>query len=166
MSNENAAVAENAIGSPNAHSLCHIHPHESDLTVEMNCTLYQGGEPVGFIDYNKDAIYEVVVQLNGGLRDHLCGYWCLCAHIECIGPDDPKPLPCITDVEIDPCDKDGKYTFSVPIPARTLSPGPGDCGQVCCFAATLSSKTKCGDQGHIFCFCKGPCVMVHKIPHE
>jgi hypothetical protein len=151
-----------AINELHVHSNCQVHPYAT-ITVDMDCTLLtQAGEEIDFYNADLAATYRAVVTIKGALQRHLCGELCLCVHIECIGPADPDPLDCVR-LPLEPCGK-GVYTFEVNIPANTLS--AGECGQVCCFAAVLTSFTECGDPGHINCFCKGPCVMVHVDPEH
>ena len=168
MNDNDVAVAvedagEVAIGSPFKKCGCQVIPYDS-LYVTMKCTLWQNGEPCGYLDVDKPAEYRVRVCLKGNLRYHLCGKLCVCVHIECLGPGPEITLPCVK-LDLDPCDPDGCYDFVVPIPAGTLQPGQEGCGQVCCFTTTLTSFTMCDQPGHIACWCKGHCVMIYRSPH-
>ena len=160
-----------------AHSACKIADFERLNDVTMKCYLEQKGKVVNqFYDPTINGIFKAEVCLHGDLRYHLCGTLCLCLHIECVGPADPKVLPCVR-IELDPC-KDPKgvdgenkacYDFEVNIPQNHLS--AGDCGTFCCFVATLTSETfACPgfppQRGHICCYCKGPCVMVCAPPEH
>ncbi len=154
-----------ATGVSSAHSACHVHRYEDDIVVNMKCRLEQEGEEVGFLLCDKPATFYVDVVVDGRLADHLCFYECVAVHIECYGPQDPNPLK-VQKKEYN-CTKKGEViTFKFDIPANTLcdEPGEADCGLVCCFAATMTSITKCDLPGHISCVCKGPCVGVHKSP--
>ncbi|MGI9503998.1 MAG: hypothetical protein ACR2RE_13195 [Geminicoccaceae bacterium] len=171
MSNGEAA----SLGTAVAHSECKIVPYDNLEDVTMDCWLEQGGERVTqFYDPTKNGTFKARVCLVGNLRYHLCAELCMCVHIECVGPGDPKELPCLR-IPLDPCkDPDGVdgenkacYDFELTIPSNHLS--ARECGSFCCFVATLSSFTQCdnpADQrpGHICCYCKGPCVMVCNPP--
>lgn len=156
-----------SVGTGTAHSECHEHKFTDDLAVYVDCTLKQNDEVVsGFLHCDEDAELVVEVELTGHLADHLCGFLCVAAHIECYGPADPEPLPRPEQQEFNCNNKE--LTFTIPIPAGHIPCGGDedeDCGQVCCFAVSVTSRTKCDKPGHIGCYCKGPCVMVHREPH-
>lgn len=157
-----------AIGTGIAHSSCHVHRFEDDIVIDVECRLEQEGEVVsGFLHCDKDATFIVEVTLDGRLADHLCGYLCAAAHIECFGPADPEPLETKTK-EFDCNIIKHPIQFEFEIPADHIPCGGGgadrECGQVCCFAASITSFTKCWDPGHLGCMCRGPCVMVHREP--
>lgn len=155
-----------AIGRGVAHSDCHVHRFEDDIVVNMECRLLQNGEVVqGSYHCDEPGTFEVEVCLEGRLVEHLCFDLCAAVHIECFGPADPEPLPAITR-RVEPCNGNDCYTFTWEIDPDTLCDGD-DCGKVCCFVATVTSRTLCGNPGHIGCACRGPCVMVHSAPaHE
>ena len=177
MSNGNALQAADAtsLGTSVASSRCKIVPFEDITEVEMDCWLEQAGKRVTqFYDPTIGGTLKARVCITGNLRYHLCAELCMCAHIECVGPGDPKELPCVRQ-SLDPCkDPDGVdgenkacYFFEITIPPNHLS--ARECGSFCCFVATLSSFTDCREQGtqrpgHICCYCKGPCVMVCNPP--
>ncbi len=155
------------VGGSRAHSRCHVHTYEDDIQVEMKCWLEQEGEERGFLLCDVDATFYVATKVSGRLADHLCFDECVQVHIECLGPNDPKPIP--YQVKPYECDYAGEWiVFEFEIPAGTLCDEPyeADCGLVCCFAATMTTRTKCDPPtpGHIMCVCKGPCVGVHKEP--
>jgi len=154
-----------SIGHHTCKGKCDIHDY-GGLTGKMRCRLYQEGEPRGYINADLDAEMRVKFCLDGHLRQHLCGKLCVSVHIECLGPGPEITLPKAIQ-DMDPCG-DGCYKFKIPIPAGTLTPDENEeCGQVCCFVVTLTSLTPCEPHrtGHIHCFCKGPCVMVHSNPN-
>jgi hypothetical protein len=152
-------------GGSSGRSRCHVHTFEDDIVVDMKYKLEQEGEERGFLLCDVPAKYTVYVRVRGRLAQHLCFYECVQLHIECMGPNDPKPLrPIIKKYN---CKKVGKWLkFEFDIPAGHLcdEPGEADCGLVCCLAATMTSRTLCGTPGHIMCVLKGPCVGVHKSP--
>lgn len=147
-----------------AHSLCHIDPFFCKLDAEMECELVQQDVPPGFLHDDQDATFKVKVCLYGPLLHHLCGKLCVCVHVECLGSGPEKRVGECCWIDLDPCKKPACYECEIKVPAGTLTAGEDGCGQVCCFVATLSSYDLCGDPGHINCWCKGPCVMVHKRP--
>lgn len=160
-------MSENAIqgGHKGHHSKCHVHTYEDAVVVNTYCRLEQNDEECGFLLCDVDAKFYLDVVVTGALAKHLCFDLCAAVHIECYGPQDPNPIPAQTK-EFN-CNLVGEtITFEFDIPANTLcdEPGEGDCGLVCCFAATVTSRTKCGAPGHISCVCKGPCVGIHKNP--
>jgi len=163
-------MSENiAAGGARGHSRCHVHAYEDAVVVDVHCRLEQEGEERGFLMCDVDAKFYVDVVVTGSLAKHLCFDLCAALHIECYGRDDPRAIRPQTK-EFD-CRFVGEtITFEFDIPAGTLcdpdpsEPGDADCGLLCCFAATVTSRTKCGDPGHISCVCKGPCVGIHKNP--
>lgn len=161
-----------AVGQPSAHNTCHIHTFEEDLVVETKCTLKQNGAEQGFVHCDERAEFEVEVTLKGRLADHLCVDFCVAVHSECYGPQDPSPLE-TKKIEHRPRERppepgeerDYSYTAVWELPADYFCPPDGgDCGQVCCFAVTVTSQTLAGQPGHIGCVCRGPCVMIHRKP--
>lgn len=164
-------MSENVIAGKHKghHSKCHVHTYEDAVVVDVYCRLEQNEEECGFLLCDVDAKFYVDVIVTGSLAKHLCFDLCAALHIECYGRDDPRALTPITK-EFD-CSYVGKpITFEFDVPANTLcdpvpeEPGDADCGLLCCFAATVTSRTKCGEPGHISCVCKGPCVGIHKNP--
>ena len=157
-----------AVGGAKAHNRCHVHTFEDAIVVDVSCRLEQEGEERGFLMCDVDAKFFVDVVVTGKLAEHLCFILCAAVHIECFGPADPNPIDPKTE-EFN-CHRVGEtITFEFDIPAGTLcdEPGEADCGLVCCFAATVTSRTLCGTPGHISCVCRGPCVGVHREPaHE
>lgn len=158
---------ENLGGGWHHHEKCHVHRFEDDIVLDVDCRLEQEGEEKGFLLCDVDAKFYVDVVVTGRLATHLCFDLCAAVHIECYGPADPNALR--PKFEPFDCTRVGEtITFEFDIPAGTLcnDPGEADCGLFCCFAATVTSRTKCDPPtpGHIGCICKGPCVMIHKEP--
>lgn len=147
--------------------------------------------PTGIIhlDQDDEAVMRIEVGLKGPLLHHLCGELCVRVHLECIGagpeqdwprPRDPDYRPSPGDVTSrkiqgeddekccgpDGVDADGWciYEFQVTIPNETFEEYGRDCGEVCCFAVTATSRDRCGNPGHLACWCNGPCVMIHLPP--
>ena len=151
------------VGTHTAHNKCHVHEY-ADLTASMKCTLWQDDEERGFLDVSKPAKLKVKFCLEGNLRYHLCGTICACLHVECFGKGPEKTLDCIEKEITDgvAC-KDECLEFEFDIPAYYFKPGEEGCGQVCCFVVTATSKDRCGNPGHIGCWCK-LCVMLHDAP--
>ena len=169
------AGGDMAFGSPSAESHCHIDPHSAQLDVKMKCTLKQDGEETNVLHAGEPAQLEVGVGLKGPLLHHLCGKICVRAHIECIGAGPETsfgtPYQEIGDACCDPDDFDDEgwcwFNFVVDIPEETFEewdPDDPNCGQVCCFAVTATTLDRCGNPGHIACWCNGPCVMIHTAP--
>lgn len=151
-------------GLASAHEVCHVHTFEDDIQVEIDCELFQAGEAAGFLLCDQDAQFIVDVTVSGRLAEHLCFEECVAVHIECFGPEDPNPLP-VQRQQYD-CNNVGqaiRFVFDIPA-GHLCDPGEAECGLVCCFAATLTTFTNCGNPGHISCFCKGPCVGIHRTP--
>lgn len=179
---------EVSFGSPHAHGpTCHIDPHVADLYSKIHCTLTQGvdeeGDPIPVStlhlgDQYDDPYIRVEVGLKGPLLHHLCGYLCARVHLECVGSGPEEDF--ISELKrIDGgaeadykkcCDKDDDewcyYKFDVRIDRSVFDDYDEECGEFCCFATTVTSKDRCKRPGHIACWCKGPCVMIHTAPHE
>lgn len=166
---------ERGFVSPHAHSRCHIDPYLAKLHVRMKCTLTQYGEETAVLHAGDPAQLKVEVGLKGPLLHHLCGEICVRAHVECIGPGPERSFGTkednqeIGDKCCDPKSFDEKgwcwWTFYIDIPADTfVDYDPDKCGQVCCFAVTATTLDRCGNPGHIACWCNGPCVMIHTAP--
>lgn len=180
MPNNLPTTDTSALGQPSAHSACKLVPFEDLSDVTIDCRLRQNGQVVTqFYDPTLNGTFEARVCIAGNLRFHLCAELCLCVHIECVGPGDPKVLPCVR-IPLDPCkdplgvegENKACYDFDVAIPSGHLT--AEECGSFCCFVATLSSFTICvpprpgfiPQPGHICCYCKGPCVMVCNPPEH
>lgn len=173
-----------AFGKPHAHNECHIDPFVAELEVKMDCVLTQNGKETGVIHVGEAAVMKVRVGLRGPLLHHLCGEICVRTHVECIGPGPEKTFTTDTQpIEGEngrKCcehrnnnngnhDDDGwcYYDFKVEIPADTFeSHDPEHCGEVCCFATTATTIDRCGNPGHIACWCNGPCAFIHKAPED
>lgn len=174
-----SAIGEDvALGKPHAHRECHIDPYFAQLDVRIECKLTQDGKETGTIHLgpdHDDPIMKVQVGLRGPLLHHLCGDLCVRVHLECIGtgPEkdystDKQPIEGEDDHKC--CDKADDewcyYDFDVTIPKKDFEDYGADCGEFCCFATTVTSYDRCGNPGHIGCWCKGPCVMIHQAPEN
>lgn len=144
-------------------------------------------KPVGVIHlggHYPDPVMLIRAGLKGPLLHHLCGEICVRVHVECIGAgpeiDITAPLQPIEGPRGEKCcDKEDDewcyYDFEVTIPRGHFKPkkateeteayDPG-CGEVCCFVTTLTTKDRCGHPGHIGCWSRGPCVMIHQEPEH
>lgn len=177
------ASAEVTFGSPHCERECHIDPYIAELHTKIRCTLTQGTDadgkpkPTGVIHLGPgqpDPVVIVKVGLRGPLLHHLCGDLCARVHVECIGTGPEKdftvgPLPIAGDDGKKCCDHDDGdgwcyYKFEVTVPTSIFEEYGDDCGEVCCFATTVTSRDRCGNPGHIACWCNGPCVMIHTAP--
>lgn len=163
------------VGKPSEECEFEIIPFPGALTGQMKTTIRESGgtEPTGVIRTDQEWYVDVEWIIKGPLRHHLCGEFCLCVHIECIGPGLEDTLPC-KYVEIDPCKPEGEwYKETITVPPGII---PGrECGQICEIAVTLISiLPKCDPEnpnepkrpGHMAAYCKGPCVMFTHPPAE
>ena len=144
-----------------------VSPHICELTGRMEATLFEVGgyPPTGIIRTDQEWGVRVNWCIEGHLIHHLCGEFCICVYIECIGAGPEKTLKCVR-VPFDPCGN-GCYSVDITIPAGAIDAGAcQDCGQVCCLAVTLTSFDPCQKSGHIAAFCKGPCVMFTLPAHS
>lgn len=162
-------TSEIEIGNPAVSKECHVHPYDSTIVVTLTGTLKQEGEPVGYYDADKAGVYEGKICLEGNLRYHLCGRLCVSLHVECLGPGTEDTLDPVW-IELEPCG-DGCYPFDIEIPEGYFTPGEDGCGQVCCFVLTVTSFAPYCEgvpnrPGHINCWAKGPCVMIHRAPQH
>lgn len=173
-----ASSEEVAFGKPHAHQECHVDPYISQLYVSIDNTLTQNGKETGIIHtgpHYDDPIMKVRVGLRGTLLHHLCGSLCVRVHLECFGkgPEEDYTAP-LQPIEGDDgkkcCDKADDewcyYDFVVTIPKSIFEVYGKDCGEFCCFAVTATSRDRCGHPGHIGCWAKGPCVMIHQEPEH
>ena len=169
-----ASSEEVALGTPHAHQACHVDPYVTTLDVSIDCTLTQNGVETGTIhlgpDYD-DPILKVKVGLKGHLLHHLCGLLCVRVHLECMGTgpewdSTPMKQPIEGDDGKKCCDTTVNdwcyYEFEVTVPKSVFAAYGAECGEFCCFAVTATSIDRCGNPGHIGCWCKGPCVMIHQ----
>lgn len=119
--------------------------------------------PTDIISDKQELLVKVKWCVQGDLRRHLCGTWCVSVAWESCGPGpeqqaDPKRVP------FDPCLPDDRcYETEFRFPPGTLP--AGDCGTIYCLCVTLSSEVTCPDgtryAGLIFGFCKDvSCIMV------
>lgn len=165
---EAAVVPAMQVGRPSQESEFEITPYPLKLTGRIRSTVYEvgGTEPTGVIRTDQDWYVRVEWNLWGHLVHHLCGEFCICLYIECIGPG-PEELVVCEYVKMDPCKPHHKwYSVDLRVPAGKI---PGmDCGQVCCLAVTLTSILPCEPRrpGHIAAYTKGPCIMFARPAHD
>lgn len=92
------------------------------------------------------------IKLHWGLRGKwarvLCGYWCVGAHFESIGPGPEFRLPAEKDdlIPIDPCGT-LRYEHNFRVPARFVK--PTYCSSVYKVVLTLTYRTHCKKPGPI-----------------
>ena len=142
-----------------------IAPFATELNFHIEAEVWEEGgvAPTSLIADNQNWYVIVRWRLTGPLTYHLCGYWCPQVHVECYGGGTEETFGLPELVEFDPCG-DGSYEARIDIPAGAVS--AEDCGTMCCVAITLSSFDLCERAGHVYAFCKGPCIMFHHAPHE
>lgn len=155
----------NNIGGHSGKCEFEVVPYVSELTGGIEATLFEvgGAPPTGVIRTDQEWGVKVDWYLKGHLLHHLCGKFCICLYIECIGAGVEKLLEC-KYVDFDPCGN-GQYSTTIKVNPGIIPAGEG-CGQVCCLAVTLTSIDPCGKPGHIAAYCKGPCVMFALPPHD
>jgi hypothetical protein len=141
------------------------------LTATFYATVHAGEPdipPTTIVDESQDIVVKARWCIQGDLRHHLCGTWCLKVAWESCG--DGSEGHQVTHVPFDPCLPDNRcYEAIVRIPAGRL--GAGECGTVYCFCVTLTSEYDCprdgGAQrfaGPIFGFCRNvACIMVRAV---
>lgn len=158
------------------HGYCEfeIDPHACDLWGYIRASVYEEEYPEGphdaktIIACDEDWYVKVKWKIWGGLMHHLCGYFCVCVHLESIGPGPDYSLdcdgdgnPCIDSIDMDPCGE-GEYEVTCRIPAGTVD--CGDCGKLYLLGVTLTSRDACKEPGHIAAYCKGPTLMFYEPP--
>lgn len=145
-----------------------IAPFDTRLTLDIEAEVCEGRpvetgrRPSSLISADEPWYVIVRWRLSGALTHHLCGEWCPEVHLECYGPGEEYTFAG-ERVKFDPCG-DGNYRTVIEVPAGRVD--PRNCGTMCCLSVTLSSFDQCGRAGHVFAFCKGPCIMFHHAPHE
>ena len=123
-------------------------------------------QPTTVVDCEKGAKVTVRWDIEGKIKAHLCGQWCVCVHLESMGPGPELSVknPCAT-LEWEPCN-DGGWEYEVVIPQDIDVPAGEDlcadnCGRLYQVGVTLTSRDGCGEPGHIAAYCKGPCIMFY-----
>ena len=147
---------------PNFEADFDISPISTRLRGAMRATIYEEGQkgPQEHIDVSNDWWVDVEWCLEGHLRHHLCGSFCIGVHLESIGKGKDYSFH-EDDIEMEPCGN-GYYRFPFRIPAGEIR--TSDCGRLYLVAVTLTSKNPCGGQGHINAYVKEGCVMFHLPP--
>ena len=153
-----------SVGKPFTDCEFEIDPIVFDLTGSIRSTVYEEGgvAPTGIINTGQNWYVLVEWSLIGSFIHHLCGKFCVCLYIECIGGGFDKLLGCV-NIDFDPCG-DGHYSVKIEVPAGTVP--VVECGRVCCLAVTLGSTDSCvpPHPGHINAFCSGPCISFTPVP--
>jgi hypothetical protein len=131
-------------------------------TLEASC--HEGDPalpPTDIISANQELLVKVRWCVQGDLRRHLCGTWCVNVAWESCGPGPEEQAS--QRVPFDPCLPDDRcYEAEFRFPPGTLP--PGDCGTIYCLCVTLSSEVTCPDgtryAGLIFGFCRDVCCVM------
>jgi hypothetical protein len=139
------------------------------LTATLEATVHPGAPevpPSDIVAANQDVFVNVRWCVQGELRHHLCGTWCVKAAYESCG-DGPEGHQ-VVHVPFNPClDDDTCYEAVVPIRASEHKLLAGECGTVYCFCVTLSSEYDCDGKrfpGPIWGFCNNiACIMVRDV---
>jgi hypothetical protein len=134
------------------------------LTATLEASCHEGDPaqpPTDIIGANQPLIVRVKWCVQGDLRRHLCGTWCVNVAWESCGPAPERQES--QRVEFDPCLPDDKcYEAVFRFPPGTFD--PGDCGTIYCLCVTLSSERTCPDgtkyAGLIFGFCRDVCCIM------
>ena len=137
------------------------------LTATFEATVHEGDPqlpPTDIVAENQDIVVKARWCIQGKLRHHLCGTWCVKVAWESCG-DGPEGHQ-VVHVPFDPCLPDNQcYETVARIGAGTLT--AGDCGTAYCFCVTLTSEYDCPNghfPGPIFGFCRNvACIMVREV---
>jgi hypothetical protein len=134
------------------------------LSATLEASVHEGDPelpPTDIISANQELIVKVKWCVQGDLRRHLCGTWCVCVSWESCGP--ALEGQWCQRVPFQPCLPDNKCYEAI----FRFEPGqisPGECGTIYCLCVTLSSEVDCDGTkyaGLIFGFCKDvACIMV------
>lgn len=114
-------------------------------------------KPTDIVSDKQRFRVRVTWQVEGDLRRHLCGTWCVTTAWESCG-DFPEGHR-TREIPFNPCG-DGRYELDFDFEPGDLT--ASDCGVVYCFCVTLGSKVVCEDAtytGLIFGFCKDVCCI-------
>lgn len=138
-----------------------VPPPGLSATLEASC--HEGDpslDPTDVITDKQELIVKVKWCVQGDLRRHLCGTWCVCVAWESCGPG-PEEQWC-ERLPFNPCLPDNQcyeQIFRFP-PGRLPA---GDCGTIYCLCVTLSSEVVCDGTkyvGLIHGFCKEVCCIM------
>jgi hypothetical protein len=141
-----------------------VAPVSEPMTGRIEAAVFEvgGTDPTSIIGSDQSWYVRVRWQLQGILKRHMCGTWCVCAYLETCGPGNDIKLGC-KEFPIDPCQADDYfYTAQFDVTGGSLT--PDDCGTLYCVCIVLTTKDPCGDPGHISGFCREACVLVHRGP--
>lgn len=121
-----------------------------DLTAYLRGFVYEADErPTNHI-INVDEDWGIRLQwgVRGRWAKCLCGFWCVGAHFESIGPGREFVLPGSRDslIALDPCG-DGRYEYDFRVPARYVK--PEYCASIYKIVLSLTYRTPCKKPGPI-----------------
>ncbi len=155
-----------------------IQPFATELkgSMEIEVLDLDNLQPTTVVNCDQGAKIKVHWDIEGHLKKHLCGQWCVCVHLESLGPGPELSVknPCET-FAWEACNEDG-WDYEVVIPQdiqvqdtdgngqddKSDLCNPDSCGMLYEIGVTLTSKNGCGGPGHIAAYCKGPCIMFYK----
>jgi len=139
-----------------------IEPHKTGLKLKIKAYVLDNEHEDAVSVIDCDAGGKIVVEwdVEGELKSHLCGKWCVTAFLESIGPGPEIALPNPCDCTPFNCDNPGPWRKEFDLPGGGIE--CTDCGSLYQIAVTLTSKD-CNDRpGHIAAYCKGATVMFYK----
>lgn len=144
-----------------------IQPFVGELTGDITIDIVDldNLQPTTVVNCNSGAEVRVHWDIHGHLKKHLCGKWCVCVHLESIGPGPEISVkePC-AQLDWETCN-DGGWDYVVTIPKDLDEAQSAEicdeskCGRLYQIAVTLTSRNGCDEPGHIAAYCKGPCIM-------
>lgn len=115
--------------------------------------------PANVIDVDAGGKIVVEWDIQGALKSHLCGAWCVTAYLESIGPGAEIAIPGSCECMESGCFNKGPWRKEFVIPTGIEV---NSCGSLYQIGVTLTSKDCDGNPGHIAAFCKGTTVMFYK----
>lgn len=134
-----------------------------DLKAYMHAFVYEADEnPTNrIINIDEDWGVKAHWHLSGRWAKCLCGFWCVGAHFESIGPGKEFQLPQGKEslIELDPCGK-GHYEYNFRVPARYVK--PDHCSSIYKIAVSLTYRTLCNKPGPIAGFYELPLVQFYE----
>jgi hypothetical protein len=134
-------------------------PIAHDLKLRLSASFWEdetGNVPAAnIVSASETYFVRVTWELIGHLKRHFCGKWKVKIDLESIGKAEEYTSDCV-EIEMEPCRED-PYSYTFGLTAGDLK--PHECGTVYVVAVTLSSLDPCGEDGHIWGYCKGPSVM-------
>ncbi len=140
-----------------------IAPYEQ-IKGGIRTTIYEEGQkgPQDIISIDNEWYVLVEWYLEGGLRHHLCGDFCLKVSFETIGRGRDRDFGPVT-VPMEPCGN-GRYRY-VFRASDWKKIRAKDCGQLFHVGVSLTSRA-CDKQGHIKGFCDVGTVMFTRSPEH